>query len=139
MQARTLVGLIAAAACGLLALAATAQDAAPKDAPKNASLGHVRHVVLLKFKDATKDEDIKKVEAAFRALREKIPVVESLECGTNVSPEKLNEGFTHCFFLTFKTEKDRDTYLTHPEHKAFGSVLGPFKDKVLVVDFVAKD
>jgi hypothetical protein len=139
MRAWTLRGLIVGTAFGLLFAMAAAQDAAPKKAQKNRYLGHVRHVVLLKFKDGTKEEDVKKVEDAFRALREKIPVVESLEWGTNVSPEKINQGFTHCFFLTFRTEKDRDTYLKHPEHKAFGGVLRPHVDKVLVVDFVAKE
>jgi hypothetical protein len=118
---------------------AAAEDTATKKAPKNRALGHVRHVVLVKFKDAATPDDIKKVEDAFRALREKIPVVESLEWGTNVSPEKMNQGFTHCFFLTFRSEKDRDVYLKHPEHKAFGGVLRPHLDKVLVVDFVAKE
>ena len=35
--------------------------------------------------------------------------------------------------------KGRDEYLPHPAHKAFGKVLGPCLDKVLVIDFVAKD
>jgi hypothetical protein len=53
----------------------------------------------------------------------------------NNSPEHLNQGFTHCFFLTFKSEKDREVYLPHPAHKEFGRVLGPHLDKVLVIDY----
>lgn len=139
MRAWTFRGLIALVTCALFVGLAAAEDAAPKKAPRNRALGHVRHVVLVKFKDTATPDDIKKVEDAFRALREKIPVVESLEWGTNVSPEKMNQGFTHCFFLTFRNEKDRDVYLKHPEHKAFGGVLGPHRDKVLVVDFVSKE
>jgi len=78
------------------------------------------------------------VEDAFRALPSKIPVIHSLEWGTNMSPEKLDQGFTHCFFLTFKAPADRDAYLPHPAHKAFGKVLRPYLDKVLVIDYVAK-
>ena len=33
------------------------------------------------------------------------------------------------------SEKDRDAYLPHPEHKAFGKVLGPVMDDVFVIDF----
>jgi len=106
---------------------------------ENPNLGQVRHVVLFKFKDGTTPEQIKSVEDAFRALPSKIPEIQSLEWGTNMSPEKLDQGFTHCFFLTFKTAADRDAYLPHPAHKAFGKVLRPFLDKVLVVDYVAKD
>jgi len=138
MRAWTVRGLIAAMVCALAA-AAVAQETPAKKGRRGRGEARVRHVVLLKFKDGTPEADVKKVEDAFRALREKIPEVRSLEWGTNVSPEKLNQGFTHCFLLTFRNEKDRDTYLTHAEHKAFGGVLRPHLDKVLVVDFVAKE
>lgn len=107
-------------------------------AAKNPNLGQVRHVVLFKFKEGTTPEQIKSVEDAFRALPSKIPVIQSLEWGTNMSPEKLDQGFTHCFFLTFKKAADRDAYLPHPAHKAFGKVLRPYIDKVMVIDYVAK-
>ena len=95
----------------------------------------LRHAVLFKFKDTSTPEDIKKVEAAFRALPSQIKEIKSLEWGTNNSPENLNQGFTHLFFLTFKSEADRAVYLPHPAHKAFGAVLGPHLDKVLVLDY----
>lgn len=98
----------------------------------------LRHVVLFKFKDGTAAADLKKVEDAFRALPSKIPEIKALEWGTNNSPEGLNQGFTHCFFLSFGSEEDRAAYLPHPAHKAFGEVLGPHLDKVLVVDYWTK-
>ncbi|MGB5553770.1 MAG: Dabb family protein [Flavobacteriaceae bacterium] len=98
----------------------------------------LRHVVLFKFKEGTSSADIKKVEEAFSALPSKIPQIISYEWGTNNSPEGLNKGLTHCFFLTFKSEEDRATYLPHPDHKAFGEVLGPHLDDVTVVDYWTK-
>ena len=95
----------------------------------------LRHVVLFKFKDGTAPADIKKVEDAFRALPSKIKEIKTLEWGINNSPEGLSQGFTHCFFVTFSSEKDRETYLPHPAHQAFGNVLKPQLDKVLVVDY----
>ena len=95
----------------------------------------LRHAVLFKFKDSSTPEDIKKVEAAFRALPSQIKEIKSLEWGTNNSPENLNQGFTHMFFLTFTSEADRAVYLPHPAHKAFGGVLVPHLDKVLVLDY----
>jgi len=95
----------------------------------------LRHAVLFKFKDSSTPEDIKRVEAAFRGLPSQIKEIKSLEWGTNNSPENLNQGFTHMFFLTFKSEADRAVYLPHPAHKAFGGVLGPHLDKVLVLDY----
>ena len=97
----------------------------------------LRHVVMFKFKDSSQPADIKKVEDAFRALPSKISAIKSLEWGTNNSPERLNQGFTHCFFVSFASEKDREDYLPHPAHKEFGTILRPHLDKVLVVDYWA--
>jgi hypothetical protein len=41
--------------------------------------------------------------------------------------------------VTFKNEKDRDTYIGHAEHKAFVGIVGPVLDDVFVIDFWAKD
>ena len=98
----------------------------------------LRHVVMFKFKDSASAKDIKKVETAFRALPAQIKEIKSFEWGINNSPENLAQGFTHCFFLTFASEKDRAVYLPHPAHKAFGAVLTPFLDKVLVLDYWAE-
>ncbi len=98
----------------------------------------LRHVVLFKFKDGTAPEDIKKVEDTFSALPNKIPQIKGYEWGTNNSPEGLDKGLTHCFFLTFESEEDRSIYLPHPDHKAFGEVLGPHLDDVLVLDYWTK-
>ncbi len=99
----------------------------------------LRHVVLFKFKDSSTPEQVKEVEDAFLALPSKIKEIKSLEWGTNNSPEGLNQGFTHCFFVTFDSEEDRAVYLPHPDHKAFGEILGPHLDKVLVVDYWTKE
>jgi hypothetical protein len=95
----------------------------------------LRHVVLFKFKDTSSPEDVKKVEKAFADLAGKLSLIKGYEWGKNNSPENLNQGLTHCFILTFSSDKDRDDYLVHPDHKAFGKILGPHLDKVTVVDF----
>ncbi len=95
----------------------------------------LRHVVLFKFKDSSSAADVKKVEDTFRQLPQKIKEIKGFEWGTNNSPEGLAQGFTHCFTLTFTSEADRAAYLPHPAHKAFGEILGPHLDKVLVVDY----
>ena len=95
----------------------------------------LRHVVLFKFKPEATQQDIAKVEKAFNELPAKIPQIRDFEWGTNNSPEGLDKGFTHCFFLTFNSEEDRSTYLPHPDHKAFGQVLRPYLEDVLVVDY----
>ena len=114
-----------------------------KEAPKNDTemekpTSHLRHVVLFQFKDTSIPADIETVEAAFEELPSKISEIKGFEWGLNNSPENLNKGLTHCFFLTFDSEKDRDTYLTHPAHVAFGDVAGPHIQDVVVVDYWTK-
>lgn len=106
---------------------------------KKPNVGKLRHVVIFKFKEDTPPEKIKEIEKAFRALPKKIPVVLDFEWGTNNSPEHHDQGFTHCFFLTFKDAAARAVYLPHPAHKAFGQLLHPYLEKALVIDYVAKD
>jgi hypothetical protein len=95
----------------------------------------LRHVVLFKFKDGISPADTKKVEDAFGKLPSQIKEIAAYEWGINNSPENLNQGFTHCFFVSFRSEAERAIYLPHPAHQAFVEVLKPFLDKVLVIDY----
>ena len=122
---------------GLFIFAASLQAVAAEPSAKEGR--SLYHVVSLKLKSGTTPEQIKSVETAFVALKTKIPGVTSLNWGTNVSPEHHDKGFTHCFVLTFASDKDRDAYLVHPEHKAFGAILHPVMDEVFVLDFWGKE
>ena len=131
---------IALSVCAVVFLARIgfAADADEKR-PGAASGRQVYHVVSLKFKEGTTPQQIKEVEKAFEELKTHIPTITSLHWGTNVSPEKRNHGFTHCFVLTFAAEKDRDAYLVDPAHKAFGKIAGPVLEDVMVIDFQARE
>jgi hypothetical protein len=121
---------IALAALALALFALPARTAAQQKEGKK-----LFHVVSLKFKQDAAKSQIKAVEDAFVGLKEKVPGIVGLTWGINVSPEKHDKGFTHCFVLCFDTEKARDDYLVHPDHKAFGKVLGPVLADVFVIDF----
>lgn len=99
----------------------------------------LQHVVAFKFKDGTRPEQIAKVEVAFKELAKKVPGITGFEYGVNNSPEGKNKGCTHCFILSFNSEKDRDGYLPHPAHKEFGKLVGPLLADVFVLDFWAKE
>ena len=98
----------------------------------------LRHVVAFKFKADAKPEQIDNVVKAFAALPGKIPQIAAFEWGVNNSPEGRNKGCTHCFTLSFASEKDRDAYLPHPAHKEFIGIVGPVLDDVFVIDYWAK-
>jgi len=95
----------------------------------------LRHVVYFSFKQSSTPEDVSGVVDAFRNLKNEIPGIESFEWGVNSSPEGLNQGLTHAFTLTFHSNAARDAYLPHPAHKAFGDILGPHLEKVMVLDY----
>lgn len=98
--------------------------------------GPIFHVVHFKFKKDATPEQIKKVTDGFSALKSKISEVESIDWGTDSSPEGLSHGFTHVWIVKFKDAKARDAYLIHPEHKAFVEILKAVLEEPLVVDFV---
>lgn len=100
---------------------------------------YLKHIVLFAFKETATAQDIQALVDAFANLKDEIAEVHDFEWGTNVSIENLDQGFTHCFQLTFLSEEDRNTYLPHPAHKAFGQLLSPHKEKVLVIDYWAKE
>lgn len=129
---RSLIRFSLVASLALAAIFATAQ-AADTDS--------VRHVVVFKYKDAADESQIKEITDAFRALKEKIPGILSFEHGENNSPENLNRGFTHVYLLTFENAAARDAYLPHPEHKAFGKLLGEsgILAEAFVIDYVPKE
>jgi hypothetical protein len=98
----------------------------------------LRHVVLFAFKDSATVAQIDAVVSDFGTLKDRIPGITAYEWGTNVSPEGLNQGFTHCFTLSFAREEDRNIYLLHAAHQAFVDTLGAVLEKSLVVDYWAQ-
>lgn len=126
-------------ACVLLATLAAAFFLSPTEADSTDTPAQVlRHVVLFQFKDDATAAQIREIETAFCRLPSATDLIRDFEWGTNVSPEGLDQGHTHCFMLTFNTEADRDAYLPHPAHEEFGKLLGPCLEKVTVIDYWTK-
>ena len=105
-----------------------------------ASLGVMsyRHIVVFQFKADAPTEKVRGVVEAFKALPGKLPAIQAFEWGTNVSPEGLDQGFTHIFTLTFASKEALEKqYLHEPAHQEFVAMLGGVLEKALVVDYVA--
>jgi hypothetical protein len=98
-------------------------------------VGELKHIVLFTFKATSTPKEVENVAKTFAALYGKAPQVKKMEWGINMSPEHLDQGFTHCFTLTFNSEKDLAEYQQNPDHKAFQAILKPHMDKVFVVDY----
>ena len=134
--ANSLPACVLVAASTLCVMLAFAQPASADDAGHDGKV--LRHVVLFAFKESSTDTDIAKIVEAFRGLPKKISQIKDFEWGTDISPEGKAQGYTHCFFVTFASEADRDAYLPHPAHQDFVSIVGPHVKDVCVVDYWAK-
>jgi hypothetical protein len=131
------LALVACTAIGLFFVPMTTTQA--QDAARSSeSSAPFRHVVCFKFKDGTPAVEIAEIEKAFGALKSKIPTIVDFEWGTSESVEKLNDGFTHCFFVSFADKKGLEAYIPHPDHQAFVALIKPKLDKVFVFDYTAK-
>lgn len=122
----------------LLAIAMAVAMLSPRQQAAEQEAKVLRHVVLFKFKASATAEQIAGIEQAFAGLKSQIDEIQDFEWGTNNSPEGLSQEFTHCFFVTFKSEADRDAYLPHAAHQKFVEQVKPLLDKALVVDYWAK-
>ena len=129
------MAILALASLGFISLNMEDQPLATNPDRAMMSDSVLRHVVLFKFKDGVSEEKIGEIEDAFAALPSKISQIADYEWGINNSPEGLNKGLTHCFFVTFNSEADREAYLPHPDHQAFVQLLGPSLEDVTVVDY----
>lgn len=101
--------------------------------------GVLRHIVLFKFKPDTTAEMRAAIEEAARNLQHPIQEIEDFEWGTDLNEPTRAEGLTHCMVFTFDSVEDKDTYLNHPSHQAFRNLALPYIERLLVVDFWARE
>ena len=95
----------------------------------------LRHVVAFKFKPEVSLEQMQKATEDFHALEKKVPQIMEFEGGPDLSFQNKTEGFTHCFIVTVKNEKDLAAYGAHPDHQAFSKSVDPLLAEVMVVDY----
>ena len=92
----------------------------------------LRHVVLIKFKVETTSEQIDKVGQAFLALPSQIAEIQQLEWGNAINEDA---SYSHCLFVTVRSQADLRVYGEHPAHKAVPEQYGHLVADVTVVDY----
>ncbi|WP_044210292.1 Dabb family protein [Flammeovirga sp. OC4] len=95
----------------------------------------IKHIVSLKFKGGTPQDQIDLALKTFEDLKTHIPAITHLEWGLNDSTEGMSKGFTHCFTLIFDDESAREIYLFHKAHLELVKIVGPIIDDVFVIDY----
>src|ERR1700678_2720946 len=98
-------------------------------------MSKVKHIVLLKFKDGTTEEQIGKFFEDVLDLSETVPGIDDYVSGTNCSPEGRSLGMTHGFIMTFSDVAARDAYIVNPEHERFKIMALTIVDALAIFDF----
>lgn len=97
----------------------------------------VKHIAFFKFKADRTAEQVAEVWRIIESLPRQIPGILDLTWGPNISPEGLDQGYTHSFIMTFESAAARDNYLPHPIHQAAVKLVVPQLDSVIVCDHEA--
>src|SRR5215472_9075917 len=94
----------------------------------------VDHLVLFKWKEGAKIDDIIAAISGLKSLKSKIPGIVDLTCGENFSDR--SQGF-HCGLLVrFESRAALDGYGPHPAHQeVVQKLLAPIRADIIVVDF----
>jgi hypothetical protein len=98
-------------------------------------MSKVKHIVLLKFKEGTAEEQISKFFEDVLDLSETVPGIDDYVSGNNCSPEGLSQGMTHGFIMTFSDIAARDAYIANPDLQRLKTATMPMVESVLVFDF----
>lgn len=92
----------------------------------------VEHIVWLKFKPGVTSERIAEHLANLQSLTDRVPGIAGFRIGENFTDRA--DGYTHGFIVTFRSRKELEAYLPHPEHQAVAKPLVA-DAQVLAMDF----
>ncbi|MBW3622636.1 MAG: Dabb family protein [Armatimonadetes bacterium] len=76
----------------------------------------IEHIVLFKVRSDATSEAVKEMLRRLRALKEEVPGILYLSCGTNFSERA--QGYTHGLVVRFPDRDALQAYQVHPLHQA---------------------
>jgi len=91
------------------------------------------HIVMFKFKEENKIQNIKAVVEKLNALLEKIDTLLSIEVGVDFNGS--DRAFDVSLYSTFKNKEDLKIYATHPEHLKVVTLIKEVTTETKVVDY----
>jgi hypothetical protein len=94
----------------------------------------VEHVVLFKLKPEATEAQRRAMLEGLRGLREAVPGIVDLSCGTNFS--ERSQGYEIGLVVRFADRTALESYLPHPAHRGVvEQFIRPISDGVIVVDY----
>ncbi|HEY9203257.1 MAG TPA: Dabb family protein [Sulfurimonas sp.] len=91
------------------------------------------HIVMFKFRNESKESNIKEVVKKLNALVELIPELRSMEVGVNFTDSE--RAFDLSLYSTFDTKEDLASYAIHPEHLKVVELIKSVTLESKVVDY----
>ena len=92
------------------------------------------HIVMFKFKDKNRDENIKIAQQKLNALVELIDELQSMEVGVDFNQSE--RAFDLSLYSTFDSKEDLEAYAIHPEHLKVVEFIKEVTLESKVVDYI---
>ena len=93
----------------------------------------VVHIVMFKFKEENKAQNIQKVQEKLNNLLQKIDELQSLEVGVDFNHSQ--RAFDLSLYSTFNSKEDLNNYALHPEHLKVVKLIKDVTLESKVVDY----
>jgi len=92
------------------------------------------HIVMFKFKEDNKAENIARVKALLESLPEKIPSLQRMEVGVDFCQSE--RAMDLVLTSEFETQEGLETYAVHPAHLEVVEIIKSVAEMSKVVDYV---
>ncbi|NPA59020.1 MAG: Dabb family protein [Epsilonproteobacteria bacterium] len=92
------------------------------------------HIVIFKFKDENKEQNIAKVVEKLNALVGLVPTLKSMEVGVDFDGSP--RAFDLSLYSTFDSKEDLKAYAIHPEHLKVVELIKEVTSESKVVDYI---
>lgn len=93
----------------------------------------ITHIVMFKFQEENKRENIVEVKKRLDALIDLIPVLKQIEVGINFTESP--RAFDLSLYSTFETREDLEIYAVHPEHLRVVELIKSVTIESKIVDY----
>jgi len=91
------------------------------------------HIVMFKFNEENKGENLLVVKSALESLVSKIPTLKSMEVGIDFNQSE--RAFDLSLYSTFDTKDDLKAYAIHPEHLSVVELIKKLTTESKVIDY----
>jgi sialate O-acetylesterase len=95
----------------------------------------LQHLVLAQFKAGVSPREVDRITREFQELPARVPGVTGFQWGIDNSPEGLQKGLTHAFFVTFESAAARAAAAADPARIDFVTRFRAAAEQIFVFDF----